>query len=78
MKSLIYFSRPVYEEPPFEQREKMYVLEREKLRENITNPEQVKNYEDDIPRFNALCRGEELRVRKYSKDTIGGWVNIKL
>ena len=56
--------RPVYEEPPFEQREKMYVMEKAKLRANITNPEEVKNYEDDIPRFNALCRGEELRVSR--------------
>lgn len=56
------FPKPVYEEPPMEQRSKLYDSQREKLMENITNPNVVKNNEDDIPRFNALCRGEELRV----------------
>ena len=40
----------MYEEPPFSQREKVYEMQREKLRENITNPEIVKDYEDDMPR----------------------------
>ena len=61
------FPKPVYEEPPVEQREKMYLIQREKLIENITDPAAVKNWEDDIPRFNALCRGEELRVKFNEK-----------
>ncbi len=59
------FQRPVYEEPPFEQREKLHELERERLRENITDTSVAKDFDDDIPRFNALCRGEEFRVCTY-------------
>ena len=63
------FPRPVYEEPPFTQREKLSVLERERLMENSTSSRTDvmggggEEVDWDIPKFNALCRGDELRVR---------------
>jgi len=55
--------RPVYEEPPTEQREKLYAQERAMLKANMTNPDVLNDSQYDIPLFNALCRGEEYRVR---------------
>ena len=57
------FPKPVYEIPPLEQREMLYEQTRKRLIENVTRPHLVTGHQDDIPRFNALCRGEELRVR---------------
>ena len=36
------------------------------FQENVTDTEESmkESYVDDIPRFNALCRGEELRPAK--------------
>eukprot|EP00094_Tigriopus_californicus_P009767 TCALIF_09416-PA protein Name:"Similar to P4HA2 Prolyl 4-hydroxylase subunit alpha-2 (Gallus gallus)" AED:0.25 eAED:0.25 QI:0/0.66/0.5/1/1/1/10/0/816 len=59
------FPKPVYEEPPFQQREKIYQTIHDKLMKNLTSPHLVHDNEDDIPRFNALCRGEELRAPEY-------------
>ena len=54
------FPKPVYEEAPFDQREKVILQTREKFQKNITSLVRFDAY--DIPRYNALCRGEELRV----------------
>lgn len=59
------FPKPVYEEPPFQQREKIHQSTHEKLMKNLSSPHLVHDNEDDIPRFNALCRGEELRTPAY-------------
>jgi len=57
------FPRPVYEEAPFDQREKVIRETRQKFHQNITSLIRLDAY--DIPRYNALCRGEELRPAKY-------------
>ena len=59
------FPRPVYEESPTEQRSRMYVATREKLQTQAARAEAkvvAAPPDDDTVRFNALCRGEELRV----------------
>lgn len=65
------FPKPVYEEPPFQQREKIHQSTHEKLMKNLSSPHLVHDNEDDIPRFNALCRGEELRVKSIAMMEIG-------
>ncbi len=68
----------MYEEPPFQQREKMYALQREKLRGDSSEVDvgrrrnEDDDHKDDGPRFNALCRGEELRVRVASVTHVVG------
>ena len=59
-KSTDLFPKPVYEESPFDQREKIIKEAKDKFQENITSLVRFDSY--DIPRYNALCRGEELRV----------------
>ena len=59
-KSPQLFPKPVYEEAPFDQREKVIQGIRDEFHRNVTNMVKVENF--DIDRFNALCRGEELRV----------------
>ena len=66
------FPKPVYEEPPFTQREHIYKNQRIEFHRNLTvlsqaiesgHRNQDKLMEQmDLPRFKALCRGEELRV----------------
>ena len=66
------FPKPVYEEPPFQQRENVYKNQRIEFHRNLTllahatsvgHGNQQKLMEQmDLPRFKALCRGEELRV----------------
>lgn len=58
------FPKPVYEEAPFKQREKVYEQLGKEFKLNQTkiaglnaSPEAM-----DVPRYKALCRGEELRV----------------
>ena len=66
------FPKPVYEEPPFQQRETIFKNQRIDFHRNLTrlaraiesgnrNQESLMK-EMDVPRFKALCRGEELRV----------------
>jgi len=65
------FPKPVYEEPPFTQREHIYRNQRIEFHRNLTVLSQAiesghRNQEKlmeqmDLPRFKALCRGEELR-----------------
>jgi len=62
-KSKQLFPKPVYEEAPFDQREKVIQGMRDEFHRNVTNMVKVENF--DIDRFNALCRGEELRDVKY-------------
>lgn len=61
------FPKPVFEEPPMQQREKIYAHTMKRLMQNDTDSADVvtETFEDDLPRFNALCRGEELRPQKY-------------
>eukprot|EP00095_Tigriopus_kingsejongensis_P007522 snap_masked-scaffold103_size370364-processed-gene-2.2 protein:Tk07522 transcript:snap_masked-scaffold103_size370364-processed-gene-2.2-mRNA-1 annotation:"hypothetical protein DAPPUDRAFT_22132" len=59
------FPQPVYVEPPLVQRQKLQEDLHQRLIENVTSPELVVDNQDDIPRFNALCRGEELRSGSY-------------
>lgn len=58
------FPKPVYEEPPTEQRMKMINSQKQIIKKNLTS---LVKYDEaiDIPRFNALCRGEELRPLNY-------------
>ena len=66
------FPKPVYEEAPFQQRENIFKAQRVEFHRNLTllaqaiqtnQPNQQKLMEKmDMPRFKALCRGEELRV----------------
>lgn len=58
------FPKPVHEEPPLEQRAKMQQREREShLTGNWSKRLPDADHKNtDVPRFNALCRGEELRV----------------
>ena len=66
------FPKPVYEEPPFTQREHIYKNQRIEFHRNLTELSQAiksghRNQDKlmeqmDLPRFKALCRGEELRV----------------
>ena len=68
------FPKPVHEEPPFQQRENIFKNQRIQFHRNLTllaqatesgHRNQQKLMEQmDLPRFKALCRGEELRVRK--------------
>ena len=62
-KSPELFPKPVYEEAPFDQREKVISETREKFQKNVTSMVKFEAY--DIARYNALCRGEELRVSKH-------------
>ena len=66
------FPKPVYEEPPFQQRETIFKNQRIEFHRNLTrlaqaiqsgqgDTEQLMK-KMDLPRFKALCRGEELRV----------------
>ncbi len=59
-KSNELFPKPVYEESPYDQREKVILEARRKFQENITSLIKMETF--DVPRYNALCRGEELRV----------------
>lgn len=60
VKSPDLFPKPVYEESPFDQREKMVIENRRMFEKNHTA--MVKLDVLDMPRYHALCRGEELRV----------------
>ena len=70
------FPKPVHEEPPFQQRETIFKNQRIQFHRNLTllaqatesgHRNQHKLMEQmDLPRFKALCRGEELRVRQIS------------
>lgn len=62
-KSPELFPKPVYEEAPFDQREKVILETRQKFQKNVTSMVKFEAY--DIARYNALCRGEELRDVKY-------------
>jgi len=65
------FPKPVHEEPPFQQRETIFKNQRIQFHRNLTllaqatesgHRNQHKLMEQmDLPRFKALCRGEELR-----------------
>ena len=54
------FPKPVYEESPYDQRERLNNEIRKQFEANRTTSVQLEDY--DMPRFAALCRGEELRV----------------
>ena len=58
------FPKPVYQEAPYDQREKIINEQKKIIRKNLTS---LVKYDEaiDIPRFNALCRGEELRPTAY-------------
>ena len=66
------FPKPVYVEPPFQQRETIYKNRKIEFHKNLTLLAQAvesghKNSHKmmekmDLPRFKALCRGEDLRV----------------
>ena len=66
----------MYEEPPFQQRESIFKNQKIEFQRNLTRLAQAiesgnGNQESlmkqmDVPRFKALCRGEELRVRNNS------------
>ena len=56
------FPKPVYDEPPFEQRRKMYEIHDIEFAKNMTK---VQTEAMDYPRYKALCRGEELRPMAY-------------
>ena len=66
------FPKPVYVEPPFQQRETIYKNRKIEFHKNLTllaqavesgHKNQHKLMEKmDLPRFKALCRGEDLRV----------------
>jgi len=62
-KSPQLFPKPVYEEAPFDQREKVIQENKEAFQKNVTSMIKYEKY--DIERFNALCRGDELRDVKY-------------
>ena len=63
-KSPQLFPKPVYEEAPFDQREKVIQENKEAFQKNVTSMIKYEKY--DIERFNALCRGDELRVRIFT------------
>jgi len=59
------FPKPVYEESPLDQRNGIINHQRRILQQNLTS---LVKYDEsiDIPRYNALCRGEELRPASYT------------
>ena len=66
------FPKPVYVEPPFQQRETLYKNRKIEFHKNLTllaqavesgHRNQQKLMEKmDLPRFKSLCRGEDLMV----------------
>jgi len=67
-KSANLFPKPVHEESPFIQREKMQKQQRQELEKK----NKVSTYSPDMDtiRYSALCRGDDFRVSGITVDTL--------